>query len=284
MMIADQHIVDALVFYGTQLPEHRGKWWMVEHLRELLDPQILGEREELRQGLWWMLDPRDYVQQDLFWLGVKDKWELFHVLRLLDRSSVIFDVGANFGYYALVLASRLGRGARIHAFEPNPRTFERLVQHIRWNELPNVKAHCLGISDAVGSAGVQHVSGNSGAAHLVENAGRVPLTTLDMFCRERAIDRLDFIKIDVEGFEEKLLRGGRGTFASLKPMVLIELNPPTARRVGSSVGRVVDLLEEYGYCLYGIRRSTLSPLTELPAGEDYENALCFHRDRRPPGI
>ena len=82
--------------------------------------------EVLRQGLVWKLNPSNFVEQDLYWLGVKDCWELYHSKLFLRSGEVIFDIGANFGYYSCMIASILSKNCKIYAFEPIPSNYERL--------------------------------------------------------------------------------------------------------------------------------------------------------------
>ena len=266
-----------LLFYGARLPYHRGKAHLVNRLRRLCHSS-LGESLEQRGGLWWRLNPADYTQQSLFWLGVRDSWEIFHLLRLASADSVFFDVGANIGYYTVVLAARLGPRCSVHAFEPNPHIFQRLRENISLNQLPNVFSYQLGLSDTAGRMGLLERPDNSGATYLVEG-NDTEVTTLDQFCDSQQIARLDFMKIDVEGFEERLLAGGRRTLERFRPTLLIEINPPTLRRQASSAARVAHLLEQSGYDLFEIRRKQLVPLKHLPGGVDYVNVLCLHADR-----
>ena len=263
-----------LLFYSRRFPLHSGKWRIIHWVRQSLKLSAAGEFVVQRQGLWWSLNVSDYTQSLLFWYGARDRWEIHHLVRLARPRSVFFDIGANFGYYSVLLASRVGAECTVHAFEPNPPTFERLQRNAGLNSLSNVKTYCLGFSDVSGSAAVIEPAGNSGATHLVEGAG-VELTTLDRFCQVRQIRRLDFIKIDVEGFEEKVLAGAAETLARFKPIIVIELNPGTLKRAGSSVQRVAALLGEHGYTLFKPARTKLVPLLKLPEGEDYINAFCF---------
>ena len=229
-------------------------------LRNLLKAHVDADLAVERQGLRWILNPSDFPQENLFWLGESDRWDLFHARRMVRPGSVIFDVGANFGYYALMLAAGLRSECEVHAFEPTDATFERLSQHIALNRMECVHAHRLALSDAPGTATMQGRNGNSGAAFVEPGAGEVQVTTLDAFVGERGIRRLDFMKIDVEGFEEKVLRGGEWVLRELRPAILLEIQPTTLERAGSSVRRLADLLTSHGYVLRQANRERLVPL------------------------
>jgi len=248
-----------LEWYGLH-GRHPGQWRVHAALRGLLKAHVDANLAVERQGLRWVLNPSDFPQENLFWLGESDRWDLFHARRMVRPGSVIFDVGANFGYYALMLAAGLRSECEVHAFEPTDATFERLSQHIALNRMECVHAHRLALSDAPGTATMQGRNGNSGAAFVEPGAGEVQVTTLDAFVGERGIRRLDFMKIDVEGFEEKVLRGGEWVLRELRPAILLEIQPTTLERAGSSVRRLADLLTSHGYVLRQANRERLVPL------------------------
>ena len=287
-MTPDSPLFRALELYGTQLP-HRGQWWLHAHLRKWCGAELNVELEVFRQGLRWRLNPADLVHQNLFWLGTDDQWDLFHLKRFLKPGDVLFDVGANFGFYSLTLANYLSRQVCIHAFEPNPPTHGRLLNNIALNQLGAViTAHRLGLSDTRGT-GQLHADPattgglNSGAASLDDHRPgvAVPLLTLDDFCGEQHITRLDFVKLDVEGFEERVLRGAARSLAKFKPILCIELNPSTLTRQNSGVKGVTDLLGQFGYELFVTHRDKLEPLRQLPTAGQYLNALGFPTNQLP---
>jgi len=235
--------------------------------------------EVVRDGHRWRLNPSDYVQEDFFWLGTRDMWDLNHAGKFVRNGSVLFDVGANFGYYSVMLADALKRNCKVHAFEPFPPNFERLSTNVQLNGLQDViRTHQVALSDNGGVGRMTTRLDNLGSASLnssLERAHQVPLTTLDSFCRENDISTIDFMKIDVEGHEEHVLDGGMQTLRRLTPALLIELDPPRLERAGTSVTRIVDRLRQLNYQLYVARRETLQPLAVLPTGDDLVNAFCL---------
>jgi FkbM family methyltransferase len=256
-----------LEWYGLH-GRHPGQWRVHAALRNLLKAHVDAELPVQRQGLRWVLNPADFPQENLFWLGESDRWDLFHARRMVRPGSVIFDVGANFGYYALMLAAGLHGVCEVHAFEPTESTFERLTHHVMLNRMDCVCAHRLALSDAPGTASMHGRDGNSGAAFVEPGEGTIRITTLDAFVAERGLRRLDFMKIDVEGFEERVLRGGQRVLRELRPSILLEVQPTTLQRAGSSVHRLAELLTSHGYVLRQSNRERLVPL-ELSESPGY---------------
>jgi FkbM family methyltransferase len=268
----------AVLRYGVRMPEHRGKWRVVSLLRRLAPrlekTQILVEREHLT----WSIDPTDYVQSQLFWYGTRDKWEIYHLRRLLAHGAVILDAGANFGYYSLVLAHFLQRNCTVYAFEPNPATYQRLSLNISLNGMGDViHAQRLGLSDYAGEAALVEQVGNTGATALVEGRG-VRVTTLDSFVRANNVGRVNLIKIDVEGMERSVLQGARELIETTPAlMILIEVHPHTLRRAGTSADDLIEDVRRLGFEIYELHREVLKPLLRIPDGDDYVNVLCRPR-------
>lgn len=270
----------ALEFYGTRI-NHRGQWFVHEKLRHLLRVNVDADLKVMRDGLQWELNPSDHMQAGLFWLGAQDHWDIYHIKKLLKPGDVIFDVGANFGYYSIILSSALHKQCVVHAFEPNPPTTLRLLRNIELNNLADViTVHHIGLSDTEGTGQMIERVDNSGAATIdtTRQEGNAVLTTLDNFCGVHKIDRIDFMKIDIEGFEERFLHGGSSSLRRLKPTILIELNPLTLARENSSVDRIAELLGQLGYKLHASQRRKLLPLRRLPQGDEIINAFCFPKD------
>lgn len=268
--------------YPYRLRYERAKWRFAHWLQRVLGLSNPREVVDTREGIRWALDPNDYQQASFLWLW--ERWDKHHMLRFVNRDSVIFDIGANFGYYAVSLAHAAGREATVHAFEPNPVTFDQLQRNIELNELVNVTAHRLAFSDRAGTAGLQIVNPiNSGSTQLTEGDA-VPVSTIDLFCQAHRIERLDVMKIDVEGYEERVLRGATRTLEQLRPTLMIELNPPVLRTTNSSVDRIIDSLTGSGYSLFQAEEDQLVPLEAQNIPDDsFINAFCLPRGCSPPG-
>lgn len=266
----------ALSFYGTRL-RHPGQWKVHSRLRQLLNANINSYMEVERAGLRWVLNPSDYVQQSLFWLGEHDRWEVFHIKKLLPPDAVICDVGANFGYYSVSLAASLKPKARIFAFEPHPGTRARLQRHVTLNELGDVVTVVpCALSDKPGTVRMTSREDNTGAAHISQHGDtEVEVTTLDGICARHQLSRLDFVKIDVEGFEPNVLRGGDYCLRTFRPKLFVEMMPVQLERTGSSAAELASILRGYGYTLYVSERRQLLPLTTVPTGSDLVNVFCF---------
>jgi FkbM family methyltransferase len=176
-------------------------------------------------GLVFELNPR---WEHAAWEGTYEQTvqELF--VKFLKPGTIVFDVGANYGFYA-ILASR--EGADVFAFEPDKENAEALARHA---DLNGLRFHIHIVPSAVysytGNIALEppEVEGSHGNAHTRPqesqsvNAVYVPCTTLDDFIRTNP--QPDLIKIDVEGAESEVLKGADQLFRSRRPYVLCEIH------------------------------------------------------------
>jgi FkbM family methyltransferase len=180
--------------------------------------------------------PEDSGWETIYFGGAFETGTTRVILALLHDASIVFDVGANIGWYT-VLAARMAPQGQCHAFEPVPRIFEKLLQNCRLNGLgDNVVANCLALGEGDGYAelytfrGLPH--GHSSRSDLGRTdftAHRARMTTLDRYVREKAIGRVDLVKLDVEGGEMAVLRGANTLFELPSPPIwIIEMNVETA--------------------------------------------------------
>ncbi len=146
----------------------------------------------------------------------------------------VLDIGANVGDWAMPFALRVGPTGCVLAFEPVPYLAETVAKTARVNRQDWVEVHQLALSDCDGSSEFSVESGNSGGSRLGRAAGdfaviAVATRRLDSLLAERPdIDRIDFIKIDVEGHELGVLRGATATLARFRPPLLLECGMESA--------------------------------------------------------
>lgn len=199
--------------------------------------------------------------------------------RTLGQGMTVFDVGANVGWHTILMSQVVGPTGAVHAFEPFPETFHNLQLNVAINKLNQVTPQCLALSHEPGMISFHvfpegyDVYNSIGAKDRQEGVQAtqqvsVPATTLDDYCRQRKLTSLDFLKIDVEGAEEFVLRGGQKVLEqSPKIIILIELFEPSARQCGSSVAAALEFLESLGFSSYKLTPDGLPvPLS----AEEYE--------------
>jgi FkbM family methyltransferase len=271
-----------LEFYGTKF-NHLGKWRIHAYLRSILLSPCDCNLEVERQGLRWVLNPADFVQTHLYWTNEYEPWDLLHISKWVHPGAVVFDVGANFGYYSLKLGAAVQPNGHVFAFEPSSVTCSRLKANIALNHFEScVSATRCALSDRTGSSYLTEHGDNSGAATLADDSGEVvELDTLDHFCDTQAISHINVMKIDVEGNELRVLRGGLANIKRHMPVMMIEFNSTALERAGTSVRELSDLLQTLGYSLFSAKRDRLLPFQIVLASEMVINVFCFpSRDQK----
>ena len=141
--------------------------------------------------------------------------------QLVSEGHVVYDVGANFGIHTLLLSRLVGADGRVYAFEPVPEIADELEGNLRLNDVRNVTVIRQALSDTQGTARFDR-GHHAGAGHLSAASGdlEVEVTTLDDFAEEHRPPTL--VKVDAEGAESRVLRGGSRVLSSQRPAMLVE--------------------------------------------------------------
>lgn len=210
--------------------------------------------------------------------------------RIVRLHDTVIDVGANFGFWLMGVARRAGAEAAVHAFEPFPANCQRLIEHLELNRLTWVRCHPMAVGATPGEAGfIGPAETNRGLGSLapsgVGGGLHVPVTTLDAFCREHGLSRVDLLKVDVEGAELQVFRGAQGLLASREaPIIMFEVGDTLASRFGTTSAEVKHLLEASGYSIFrfdGVRLRRVSALAPHAASEDLFALQPSHMSERP---
>jgi len=191
----------------------------------------------------------------------------------LSTDAVVFDVGANVGLTTAAFARFAPDGA-IHSFEPSPDAFPCLQETVKVNGFTNVVLHQLGLGAIPGKLSFVDDPNSASASHLaIDDTGRrgtsltVDIETVDGVVERDRIDRLDLIKIDVEGFDLDVVEGAVTTIERLKPVCIIEFNSFTLQAFRNRSPREVleTLLSVFDSVYFRVR--TTGELLLLDSGE-----------------
>ncbi|MDP7725269.1 FkbM family methyltransferase [Mycobacterium sp. TY814] len=208
--------------------------------------------------------------------------------------ATVVDVGASWGLFTYHLARRVGKSGQLYSFEPHPDNAPMLRKLGRAR--PNVHFSQAAVSDETGTAQLlvpehrhRQVTAQGSLAHGFDGQGvdvrkiEVPLVRLDDVLE--GVD-VDFVKIDVEGHEMSVLRGGAETFRRCGPAILIEIEQ---RHLSVPIGDVFGQIEGLGYRLFYVTESALRPVAEFEVQRDQMDFLSgsgsgeFHPFAMPPG-
>ena len=191
---------------------------------------------------------------------------------LLAQGDTFVDAGANYGTFSLLASRLVGNEGRVIAIEPQPRLCRSISESVGLSQAGNVTVMELALGAAPGSATLlvpADDTGRSGFFPAFSGKGHhdavpVEVITLDSILSRQPHGGRLFIKIDVEGSELRALAGARQTITTQKPILMVELNPWSARAAEGSTSALVALLVNLGYRHFST--TTLFP-TQLPSGE-----------------
>ena len=168
--------------------------------------------------------------------------------RFVSTGSIVFDVEANIGYYTLLFAKLAGPTGTVHAFEPTSYAFRRLSRNVALNPglvstlaLNNVGllARPIERDEAIESQFSQRRPAYS-------RRESIRFTTIAEYCETRGIGSIDFLKVDVDGYDEEVVVGGREILERTQPVVLGEFCDRVLRDHGTSLEGYVHLYESLG--------------------------------------
>ena len=209
----------------------------------------------LDPGIWWIA--RNDAVSDELCQGVFEPNERALLRQLLAPGMVVLDVGAHAGFYTLNASKLVGPSGRVMSFEPSPRERERLRLHLRLNRCANVAVEAVALGEAAGEGDLFVFDGRTSGCnsfHLASTNGArrltVPIRTLDEYVANGVVDRVDFVKMDIEGAELSALRGAERLFRTLRPALLCELHEKRTAPWGYRAREIVDLVASWDYRWY----------------------------------
>ena len=248
------HAVLAVLFrfvfgFGFMKPHFFGVYTLLIKPHSLFGKVVKTRRIE---GIEYVLDLSDWIQLNLYVLGRYEADDLRLMAQYLKTDSVFLDVGANIGLFSLN-ASNIIKTGEILAFEPMSKNFDKLTEHIKRNNIKSIKAFKKAVSDRHSlltiytdandkNNGMASVYGDTEAGHE-----RVEAVCLDDFLMAQGISRLDFIKIDIEGYELPALHGLKNTIMRHHPIILIEIDDNILKRTPFNSEDILAFFKELGY-------------------------------------
>ncbi|MFN8153653.1 MAG: FkbM family methyltransferase [Bacteroidia bacterium] len=219
-------------------------------------------RKVCRNGIWYSLDLSEYMEWVIYFdLSVEHRNELYPLVK---RGMKILDVGGNIGETAMNFARLTGEQGWVISFEPVPDTFRKFQVNAQLNEFANLKVEQMALSDKNETLYFDPATyNNSGGIYMRKETQDLSYSaqavTLDDFVHDRQLSGIDFVKIDVEGFEFNVLKGAVNTLRKMTPVLFVEINDHNLQRQNSSSTMIFDLLAECGYRIYCEGREISSP-------------------------
>lgn len=246
-----------------------------EHARRLRMPEPL--LMEWHHGTRVRCFLGNDTSKQLYVGGCIDPNEFAFLDDILRPGMTFLDIGANEGLYSIFASRKVGESGEVWAFEPSPREFRRLHANLALNECANVEEFDLALGDREGEAqlavaGFGHEGQNtlSSFVYDIEILERMPVAVhrLDEIASRKGLERLDVVKIDVEGSEVRVLKGASAALTDFRPVVIVEAHDRALRTQDNSVEELLELLRSFEYTVNSFDPDTgsLGPVESCQMG------------------
>ena len=209
---------------------------------------------DAKNGCKLHLIPNDPgISLELTRFGIHEPVTTQIVQEKIKKGMVCLDCGGNIGYYATLESNLVGKEGRVIAIEPSPVNFQYLQKNLELQGQENYEVYNLacGKEDDEITFVIHKISNMCRVAHENEQESedkklvKIPMRKLDTFLSDKKIDRLDLLRMDIEGSELKLFQGALETLRKFKPMIQMELHP--GHLGPENTKKVLELLSNEGY-------------------------------------
>jgi len=192
------------------------------------------------------------------WLGSYEYEKRLMFEKNIKKGEIMFDIGANVGFYTLLASILVGEGGKVFAFEPVPRNLQYLHKHMQMNRIGNVSVFEEAISDSAGVVSFEEDSYHSLGHFSQKGSLKVKTVSLDELVLQGRVPVPDCVKIDVEGAEMLVLSGGKELFTKKKPLIFLATHGQDLH------DECCRLLKTWGYRIEGIREKESTELIAYP--------------------
>lgn len=242
-----------------------GSIWLTkpihDYLLRILEPKVpnKGVVSINVMGHKMYVDSSDEgVGQPLIKFGVFGELQTKHFKEQIKKGMTVLDIGANIGYYTLIAARLVGDEGKVIAFEPDPTNFALLKKNVEGNGYKNVILVQKAVSNKAGEVKLFLRAGNLAGHHLYDaHDGNkfvtVSAITLDEYLENENLNKIDFVKMDVEGAEWGVLQGMRNLIEKNNDVkIVLEFWPAGMRRFGIGPEKCINELTSRGFILFDI--------------------------------
>lgn len=277
--------IHAIVQWLLSAPKFPGRDFLIERLPRWFLSKPKGETTvNTRFGFSIIVDPLydQNIENVIYERGVYEQGTVHLIQQLLKEGDVFVDVGANIGFLSMVASRKVGANGKVYAFEAVPDTANILQSNLDLNGIDNVclERYAVG-NEHAGKIYIYPEKGNRGGASGVNKRSDQPIeVNLLRLGDGPAFDRIDLIKIDVEGMELDVLKGAEDLIRKFKPSLIVEYS--VERKNSGNEHELFHWLNDLGiYGFYKLskgkeRKSKLVPITSKTAGLPvHDNLICL---------
>lgn len=262
---------DLLKSYIRRFPIAKGKVRLLSRLwKWFTPPPYVREAQVEGTPIRMRCDLTKFVQRHIYFFGHFEQADCANWMKAARYANTIFDVGANVGLYSL-LAATVNPTSTIYAFEPTASIQAEFETNLQLNGIQNVQIESFAVGSTSASGFLHRSEGPTGdnegtnyvtAGKLRESDTKIQMVSLDDFCRERGIERIDLLKMDIEGGEYDALIGASGLLArkAIHCLFIELLERVAVPQGGHSTVEVKTILHQHGYTIYKIEEGKAQPV------------------------
>ncbi len=209
------------------------------------NPTVIKEIDNTK----FELDLREVIDSSLYFSGTFEE-DVEKIIKFRVKPGMcVLDIGANVGYHTFRMSKLAGKSGRVYAIEPTGWAYRKLIRNAQLNpEFDNIIFSKLGLSNADTGTTQMHFQSSYRLDGKQQSAiENIELLTLDTFLDRENIGKIDFIKLDVDGFEGRVMQGAARSLTDMKPIILFEMNPSTMLENGDDPEAMVQILVQAGY-------------------------------------
>lgn len=193
-----------------------------------------------------------------------DKDEISLMRRIVKPGDHVLDIGANIGFYAKLLSEMTGSKGKVYSFEPDARNFKYLKNKVR--NLTNVELFQGAVSEKnetlkIYRSKLLNVDHRTYPVNNYESVDEIAAWSIDSLVADKTIQRVDVIKIDIQGYELSAFKGMQQLLKNASPKILAEYWPHGFRRAGTTAVEFFDFFAALGYKFYEIKGDNLLPIS-----------------------
>jgi len=237
-----------IIYRRTPLPSAKIGKFLAKVLVLCLKPNNKRVIKEVN-GVTFKLDLSQVIDMSLYLSGTFEENVEKIIGAKLQPGMIAFDIGANIGYHTFRMANLVSETGKVFAIEPAGWAYERLIINSSLNpKIKNIEFIKVGL--AGGDFGFKNMCFQSsyrldGRNESINEV--IEIITLDTLIRRRKIEKVNFIKLDVDGFESKVIEGAINTLSLMKPTLLMEINPSEILKQEGSIDKMIHILLSCGY-------------------------------------
>lgn len=154
------------------------------------------------------------------------------IIKKLTKGMHCIDIGSNIGYYAILESEKIGNNGIVWSIEPSPQNFETLSKNIILNQRKNIKCHNIAIGEKNGKidflisdkSNWSKIKNETDHMEKGDKIIQVDIMTLDSFSEKNKIEKVDLLRMDVEGYERNIISGSIDFLEKFKPILMIEVH------------------------------------------------------------